>query len=117
MDLSSYSKKDTGQLGERIAAEYLRRHGFSILERNVARKTGELDLIAQKAGALHFVEVKALLCQEFPRGTDTHAPYSPADNLHPYKIRKVARTAEWYVAEKKWGRGVADRRGVGLAQT
>ena len=35
-------------MGEKVAAEYLRRHGFSIRDRNFVRKTGELDIIAEK---------------------------------------------------------------------
>jgi len=28
--------------------------------------------------------------------------YDPSLNLHQAKVRKVARTGEWYVLEKKW---------------
>lgn len=100
MDVSSLSTKDRGDLGERVVSEYLKRLWFQILGRNIARKTGELDIVARKGECLHFVEVKTLLCREFP--VDAGDGYDPADNLHPYKIRKVARTAEWYVAEKDW---------------
>ena len=102
MDISSFSTKDIGNLGEKVAEEYFRRHGFEIIDRNIARKTGEIDLIVKKGGTLHFVEVKSLLSREFPDPDGVRNEYSPADNLHPYKIRKVARTAEWYVAEKEW---------------
>lgn len=100
MNIPALSTKDRGNLGERLVERYLRRLGFRILGRNIARKTGELDIVARKGECLHFVEVKALMCREFPG--DTSDGYDPADNLHPYKIRKVARTAEWYVAEQEW---------------
>jgi len=108
MDLSGLDKKQVGALGEKVAAEYLRRHGFLIVDRNVARKTGELDLIARKDKVMHFVEVKSIACDDFPRhtspGVTGSAPhdddeYDPSVNLHEAKIRKVARTAEWYMAE------------------
>ena len=102
MDLSAYSRKEVGALGEKVAAEYLRRHGFSLVDRNVARKTGELDVIVKKEDTLHFVEVKTVLADEFPKMGDTSDYYDPSLNLHPEKIHKVARTAEWYVLEKKW---------------
>ena len=89
-------------MGEDAAAQFLKRQGFTIVDRNVARKTGELDIVARKGSTIHFVEVKSHLCREFPDHDDTRDEYDPADNLHPYKIRKVARTAEWYVAEKDW---------------
>ena len=103
MDISSYTRKEVGALGEKVAAEYLKRHGFSIVDRNFARKTGELDIIAEKEDTLHFVEVKTVLAEEFPlaenKGEDV---YDPSLNLHQAKVRKVARTGEWYVLEKKW---------------
>ena len=96
------SRKDIGALGERAAAEYLRRRGFELVERNVARKTGELDVIMRKGETLHFIEVKTLLCSDFPTKEALNT-YDPSNNLHVYKIRKVSRTAEWYAAEHEWG--------------
>ena len=102
MNLEGKSSKDIGAYGERAAGEYLLRHGFRIVDKNVARKTGEIDIIAKQGDTLHFVEVKALLVREFPDPSSARDEYDPSANLHEYKIRKVARTAEWYVAEKDW---------------
>ncbi len=109
MDLSSKTTKEVGNLGESIACEYLRRHGFTIVDRNIARKTGELDVVAKKTAnagdedTLHFVEVKTVLADEFPDPKNTKDEYDPSLNLHEAKVCKVARTGEWYVLEKKWG--------------
>ncbi|HUY05487.1 MAG TPA: YraN family protein [Candidatus Paceibacterota bacterium] len=102
MDISSKTRKEVGALGENVAAEYLRRHGFRIRDRNIARKTGELDIIAEQGDTLHFVEVKTNLVDEFPDDAGTGDAYDPSQNLHEAKIRKVARTGEWYVLEKDW---------------
>ena len=102
MDISSRTRKEIGALGEKVAAEYFKRHGFSIRDRNIARKTGELDIIVEKGDILHFVEVKTILTNEFSDEKDVRDNYDPALNLHEAKIRKVARTAEWYVVEKQW---------------
>lgn len=102
MNLEGKTRKDIGNIGEDAATAFLKRQGFTIIDRNVARKTGELDIIARKGSTLHFIEVKSLLRMEFPDLDDARDDYDPSDNLHPYKIRKVARTAEWYVAEKEW---------------
>ena len=103
MDLTFKTRKEIGNLGESVACEYLKRRGFSILNRNFVRKTGELDIIARSGDTLHFVEVKTILAEEFPlaenKGEDV---YDPSLNLHAAKVRKVARTGEWYVLEKKW---------------
>jgi putative endonuclease len=102
MDLSQKTRKEVGALGERVVAYYLTRHGMQIIDRNVARKTGEIDVIAREEDTLHFVEVKSILCQDFPQSDSLDDDYDPSVNLHESKIRKVARTAEWYVAESKW---------------
>jgi putative endonuclease len=94
-------RKEVGNMGEAVACEYLKRHGFKIIDRNVARKTGELDVIAEHEDTLHFVEVKTIVVEEFPSG-EVADEYDPSANLHEAKIRKVARTGEWYVAEKEW---------------
>lgn len=102
MDLSAKSRKEVGTLGENVAAAYVRRHGMKVVDRNVARKTGELDLIAQEGETLHFIEVKTILSEEFPQEEGNRDEYDPSLNLHEAKVRKVARTAEWYVAEHEW---------------
>lgn len=107
MTFSLKTRKEIGALGERVAAEYLRRRGFSIKDRNVVRKTGELDLVAKKGETLHFVEVKSIVVDDFPLleeglPSGSEDRYDPSANLHAAKVRKVARTAEWYVLEKDW---------------
>lgn len=102
MDISSYTSREVGALGENIACEYLRRHGFSIRDRNYIKKTGELDIIAEKENTLHFVEVKTVLTHNFLSEKSSSDDYDPSLNLHEAKVRKVARTGEWYVLEKRW---------------
>lgn len=102
MDITHLSHKEIGNLGEKVAAEYLERHGLKVRERNVVKKTGEIDLIAQERETLHFVEVKTILTDEFPIEQGIKDEYDPSLNLHEAKIRKVARTGEWYVMEKGW---------------
>lgn len=47
-----------GQAAETFAAEYLESEGFEIIERNWKTKWCEIDIIAIKNSAVHFVEVK-----------------------------------------------------------
>jgi len=102
VDVSSKSTKEVGNLGENVACEYLKRHGFSIVARNVMRKTGEIDVIARKESTLHFIEVKTILTDAFPDENGVRDEYDPSLNLHEAKVRKVARTGEWYVLENGW---------------
>lgn len=97
---ASPSRKETGDIGEEATARYLKEQGFKVIGRNIARKTGEIDVLAEKGGVLHFVEVKTLSCREFPDSAWEGDRYDPSANLHGYKIRKVVRTAEWIVAER-----------------
>lgn len=53
------TSRQFGQDGESRAAEFLRRRGYRILERNLKSSSGELDLIAEDHGVLVFIEVKA----------------------------------------------------------
>ena len=102
LDFSSQTRKEIGNYGEDVAVTYLLRRGFKICDRNIARKTGELDIIAKEADTMHFIEVKTLLVEDFPDEKNTLDRYAPSLNLHEAKIRKVARTGEWYVIEKEW---------------
>jgi putative endonuclease len=102
MDLTQATRKEIGALGERLASDYLETRGLSLVAQNVARKTGELDLIMRREDTLHFVEVKTITCIELPDDGNRDDEYDPSVNLHEAKVRKVARTAEWFVAERDW---------------
>lgn len=102
MDISNYDRKSVGNLGEVVAAEYLRRNEFKIIERNRRYKAGELDIVAKKESTLHIIEVKTLACAEFPSANPAKDAHDPSANLHAYKLKKVARATEWYCAEIEW---------------
>lgn len=77
-------KKNTGALGETLAARHLQRLGYTLLERNLHIGGGELDLIAIKEDTLVFVEVKA-------RHGSSHG--SAGESITAAKARKLARAA------------------------
>ena len=49
---------DIGRQGEKLAAKYLKKLGYKILERNIHESHNELDIIAADKDYLVFVEVK-----------------------------------------------------------
>jgi putative endonuclease len=51
-------KEKAGKRGEDIAAAYLEKEGFLILERNWRYRRSEIDIIAREGDVLVFVEVK-----------------------------------------------------------
>jgi uncharacterized protein (TIGR00252 family) len=48
----------TGRRAEAAAADYLRRHGFCVLECNWRTRWCEIDIVASKGDVVYFVEVK-----------------------------------------------------------
>ncbi len=60
--MSESRRNILGQRGEELAAEYLLKNGYRLIERNYRNTFGEIDIIAldiaQKTKTLVFVEVK-----------------------------------------------------------
>jgi len=80
-----------GDQSEELATAFLEQEGFGIVERNYfARKLGEIDIIAQKDGVLHFIEVKS-----------GRAEFDPVYNFGQGKQMKVIRSALYYLKSKK----------------
>ncbi len=52
-------RRATGARGERIAADYLRSAGYTIVETNWRCRRGEIDIVARDGATLVFVEVRA----------------------------------------------------------
>jgi putative endonuclease len=52
------TKDAVGQYGEELAAKYLAKAGFAILERNWRCELGEIDIVAREGAALVVCEVK-----------------------------------------------------------
>jgi putative endonuclease len=73
---------------EQKAADYLSGNGYQILNRNFRCKIGEIDLIAKNEGYLCFIEVK------YRSGTSKGFP---AEAINYNKIRRITRTAEFYM--------------------
>lgn len=73
-----------GRQAEALAADYLERHGYSILARNHRCQGGEVDLVAWDDGILCFVEVRA-------RRTVVYG--DPLETIDRRKIRRVARAS------------------------
>ncbi len=52
------AEEKLGAFGERKAANYLRLHGYRIVDTNCRYRQGEIDIIAKKRNFIVFVEVK-----------------------------------------------------------
>lgn len=77
-----------GRQGEKVALQFLRRLGYKIIARNFSCRWGEIDIIAEYAGVLVFVEVKT-------RKTDAYG--APEEAVDWKKIRHLQRVAQFYL--------------------
>jgi len=93
-------KRKIGDLGENIAVKFLMKRGFLILDRNYSKPWGEIDIICRNSESVRFVEVKTLIA-DLKVIHETSDTYRPEDNMHPYKIRRIYKTATSYINEKE----------------
>lgn len=85
-------RSELGRTGEAIAAAYLEGRGWSIVDRNVRFREGEIDLIAHRAGLLAFVEVKTRRSRAFG---------IPAEAVTVTKQRKIRACALRWLADHR----------------
>tara|TARA_R110002072_G_scaffold2252_2_gene18602 strand:+ start:68168 stop:68524 length:357 start_codon:yes stop_codon:yes gene_type:complete len=79
-----------GNAAEQAALNHLESEGLQCIERNFSCKMGEIDLIMLDKNALVFVEVRL-------RNNPHHG--SGADSVTRSKMRKLIRTAEFYLTK------------------
>ena len=84
---------ELGQKGEKIAADFLEKAGYEILERNWVFQKAELDIVAQKENILAIVEVK----------TRTSADFGlPQDFVKPKKIQLLVKAIKTESKPNYW---------------
>lgn len=88
----------TGQTGEDIAANFLKKEGFLIIQKNYTnpkgKRLGEIDVIAKDRAEIVFVEVKTRIISE------NHS-LLPEENITPTKLHKLNKIASFYVSQNK----------------
>ena len=83
------SRQKLGARGEQLAAQALVAAGYRIIRSDVRAKSGQVDILAEEAGDLVFVEVKT-------RRTTTYG--TPAEAVTPAKQRHLIAAAQEYLA-------------------
>jgi putative endonuclease len=83
-------KQETGALGEMIAYDFLGKNGYDILETNYRCRQAEIDIIAQQAETLVFVEVRTKRSRIFG---------SPEESITRVKRERLQNLAERYGQE------------------
>ena len=91
------NRRAYGNEGEQAACDHLAARGWRILDRNVRRGRGEIDIIARKRALVAFIEVKRRSGLGYGR---------PAEAVNTEKQRRIAQAAALYMQEE----GLEDSR-------
>lgn len=82
-----------GHDAEKVAAEYLKKRGFKIVELNWKTPRCEIDIVAKKAKTVYFVEVKY---------RENNLAGGGLDYITPAKLGQMRFAAEMWVAEHEY---------------
>lgn len=93
--MTAANRRAVGNLGEDLAAEYLHRAGYEVLDRNFYTRYGELDLVARTPeDDLAFIEVKY-------RASDSDGGGVAA--VGPRKLRRIRTLAGLWLEQNREG--------------
>ena len=84
------SRSQTGTLGEEAATAYLRQSGYLICAKNWRQGRYEIDIVAEKMGILHLVEVKTRRAGSLLK---------PEETITPTKAAPMRKAAAAYLAQ------------------
>ncbi|MEW6171485.1 MAG: YraN family protein [Bacillota bacterium] len=82
------SRKQLGEIAEKLAADLLRRKGYKIVIQNYRCRHGEIDIIALDGKTLVFVEVRAKGSTGFGK---------PQESIGYQKRQKIREVARYYL--------------------
>jgi putative endonuclease len=85
-------KITTGKEGEKIAAAFLKKNGYRIIEINFRCPIGEIDIVAKEKNDLVFVEVKTRKSMDLGY---------PEQAVGIRKQKKMSQLALWYLQKRK----------------
>lgn len=90
-----HSTRETGDIAEQIARQYLERKGYRIISANWHFHHLELDIIAQEGDELVIVEVKSRRGEGFAH---------PSEAISDKKIRQVIEAADAWIQLNNWNK-------------
>ena len=80
----SAARQAFGELGERIAERWLRRRGWTVVQRRFRSGHRDIDLVVERDGTVAFVEVKAR------RGAEFGGPVQAVDHRKRKQLERSA---------------------------
>lgn len=87
------NNSQTGEKGELLAQEFLKKKNYTILFTNWRHKHAEIDIIAQDGTVIVFVEVKARKNNAFGH---------PESFVDKHKMKKMHEAADAYIEQTDW---------------
>ena len=92
---------DIGRLGENLAAKYLRKNNYKIIEANKHQSHNEIDLIVADKNYIVFVEVKT----RSVKIDDEYLPYgTPASAVTQGKRNRTVTAAKEYLSANRFSK-------------
>jgi len=82
-------RSESGSIGEKVAAHFLKKKGYRIIETNFRCRVGEIDIVAEKDGCLVFIEVRTKTSHKFGM---------PEESVTTAKKERLVNTALTYIA-------------------
>ena len=86
-------RKKLGGAGEGVAAVFLQKQGYRILDTNVHTPYGELDIVALDSETLAFIEVKTRRGEQFGH---------PFDAVTAYKQKAIIKSSLEYIHKNNY---------------
>ena len=86
-------RRETGRRGEDVAAAFVARLGWRLVERNFRCRAGEIDVVALDGDTVVFVEVRTRAGPGF--GT-------PLESVDGRKQAQVGRVARYFLSARGW---------------
>lgn len=90
--MKKYAPHELGRYGEKLAAKFLKKNGYRILEKNYKAGRDEIDIIAKNKTHLVFAEVKTRTESDF-----LHVYGRPARAVNAEKRRHIIYAARSYL--------------------
>ena len=92
--------KKTGAIGEQAAAEFLRKKGYQILERNFYTRFGEIDIIAREKRKGRTLQITVFVEVKTKSGDQYGEPWEMVGRK---KLRQVQMMAQVYLTKNGLG--------------
>lgn len=86
--------KNIGALGEKLAAEFLKKKGYKIIDKNYNTRYGEIDIVATKDNCVAFIEVKTRTSHKFGY---------PEQAIDYYKLQHFQNAVQAYLTTNNVG--------------